>query len=63
MESMGGSMRDPPHHDDGDPQEDSETSEMSGTTSEKHRLDSTREELRENGLRSLRASSDRRSVI
>jgi hypothetical protein len=56
-------MRDPPHHDDGDPQEDSETSEMSGTTSEKHRLDSTREELRENGLRSLRASSDRRSVI
>ena len=66
MESMGGSMRDPPHHDDGDPQEDSETSEMSGTTSEKHRLDSTREELRETSQEALRVAarkSGRRSVI
>ena len=38
-----------PHHADGDSQEESETSEMRGTSSEKRRLDSIREELREAG--------------
>jgi hypothetical protein len=57
-----------PHHDDGDSQEESETSAMSGTSSEKRRLDSTREELREAGLPKrpsvwLRANSGRRSMI
>ena len=57
-----------PHHDDGDPQEESETSAMSGTGSEKRRLDSTREEFREAGLPKqpsvwLRENSGRRSMI
>jgi hypothetical protein len=56
------------HHDDGDSKEESETSAISGTSSEKRRLDSTREELREAGLPKqpsvwLRANSGRRSMI
>jgi hypothetical protein len=57
-----------PHHDDGDSQEEYETSAMSGTSSEKQRLDRTREDLREVGLPrqpsvGLRANSGRRSMI
>ena len=57
-----------PHHDDDDSQEESETSDMSGASSERRRLDSTREELREAGLPKqpsvwLRANSGRRSMI
>jgi hypothetical protein len=48
--------------------EEYETSAISGTSSEKRRLDSTREELREAGLPRqpsvwLRANSGRRSMI
>jgi hypothetical protein len=46
-----------PAHDDGDSQEESETSEMSGTSSEKRRLDSTREELREASQEALRMAA------
>jgi hypothetical protein len=49
-----------------DIEEESETSEMIGTSSEKRRLDSTREELREAGQEALRVAarkSGRRSVM
>jgi hypothetical protein len=46
-----------PHYDDGDSQEESETSEMSGTSSEKRRLDSTREEFREAGQEAFRMAA------
>ena len=51
-----------------DIEEESETSEMIGTSSEKRRLDSTREELREAGLPKqpsvwLCVNSGRRSMI
>ena len=48
-----------PHHDDGDSHEESETSEMSGTSSEKRRLDCTREALREAGPEALRMAARR----
>ena len=40
-----------------DIEEESETSEMIGTSSEKRRLDSTREELREAGQEALRMAA------